>query len=313
MEPIVVKVGGANGVEPEAVCADVAALAQTGQPVVLVHGVSAAAAMLAARVGLPVRQLTSPSGHVSRHTDPETLEIYVAAVSQVNKRLVGTLQRLGCNAIGLTGMDGRLLKARRKAAIRVVENGRQRIVRDDYTGQLEGANAALLRTMLDMGYVPVIAPLAIGEESEPLNVDGDRAAALVAGAMRAETLVLLSNVPGLLERYPDESSLIRHVPEGRIEWAETVAQGRMKKKVLAAREALAGGVGRVILGDSRRESPVLAALNGEGTVIGRPVNASFVLPIALSGPRAQWEMAALQPVEQERRGYGPEEHVEDPR
>jgi acetylglutamate/LysW-gamma-L-alpha-aminoadipate kinase len=313
MEPIVVKVGGANGVEPGAVCADVAALAETGQPVVLVHGVSAAADMLAARVGLPVRQLTSPSGHVSRHTDLETLEIYVAAVSQVNKRLVGTLQRLGCNAIGLTGMDGRLLKARRKAAIRVVENGRQRIVRDDYTGQLEGANAALLRTMLDMGYVPVIAPLAIGEESEPLNVDGDRAAALVAGAMRAEALVLLSNVPGLLERYPDESSLIRHVPEGRIEWAETVAQGRMKKKVLAAREALAGGVGRVILGDSRRESPVLAALNGEGTVIGRPVNASFVLPIALSGPRAQWEMAALQPVEQERRGYGPEEHVEDPR
>jgi acetylglutamate/LysW-gamma-L-alpha-aminoadipate kinase len=303
MEPIVVKVGGANGVEPEAVCADVAALAETGQPVVLVHGVSAAADTLAARVGLPVRQLISPSGHVSRYTDPETLEIYVAAVSQVNKFLVGTLQRMGCNAVGLTGMDGRLLQAHRKAAVRVVENGRQRIVRDDYTGQLESANAALLQTLLDLGYVPIIAPLAIGEEGEPLNVDGDRAAALVAGAMRAESLVVLSNVPGLLERYPDESSLLRHVPEGRIGQAEAMAQGRMKKKVLAAREALAGGVCRVILGDSRRPSPVLAALNGEGTVIGRPVDTSFALPV-------QWEVAALQPVAQGRREYAPAEHVD---
>jgi acetylglutamate/LysW-gamma-L-alpha-aminoadipate kinase len=303
MEPIVVKVGGASGVDSEAVCADVAALVGMGQQVVLVHGVSAAADTLAQRVGLPVRQLTSPSGHVSRYTDPETLEIYVAAVSQVNKRLVGTLQRMGCNAMGLTGMDGRLLEARRKTAIRIVERGRQRVIRDDYTGQLEKANVALLRTMLDLGYVPVIAPLAIGEDSEPLNVDGDRAAALVAGAMAADSLVLLSNVPGLMERYPDESSLLLHIPADRIETAEAAAQGRMKKKVLAAREALAGGVGRVILGDSRRESPILAALNGEGTVIGRSVSASFVLP-------ASWEMAALQPAARARQGYGSSEHLD---
>ncbi len=300
MEPIIVKIGGANGVEPEAVCADVAALAACGRPVVLVHGVSAAADMLATRVGLPIRQLTSPSGHVSRHTDPETLEIYVAAVSQVNKRLVGSLQRMGCNAIGLSGMDGRLLQARRKTAIRVVENGRQRIVRDDYTGQLEAVNVILLQTMLDLGYVPVIAPLAIGEESEPLNVDGDRAAALVAGAMRAQALVLLSNVPGLMERYPDEASLIRYVPTERIEWAEAAAQGRMKKKVLAAREALAGGVSSVILGDSRRATPVLAALNGEGTVIGQPAPTAFM-------PAMQWDMACVcNPSAQERQGYGSE-------
>jgi acetylglutamate/LysW-gamma-L-alpha-aminoadipate kinase len=293
MEPVVVKIGGAVGVDANAVLADVAALARSGQPVVVVHGVSAAADSLADRVGLPVRRLTSPSGHVSRHTDLETLEIYVAAVGQVNKRLVGGLQRLGCDAVGLSGMDGRLLQARRKAAIRVVEDGRQRIVRDDYTGQLDRANGGLLRALLEMGYVPVVAPLAIGEESEPLNVDGDRAAALIAGALGAQALVLLSNVPGLMARYPDESSLLRYVSAGQLDAAEAAAQGRMKKKVLAAREALAGGVGRVVIGDSRRAAPLSLALAGEGTVIGGP-----------AGVPVDWGQAALAAAVREGRAHG---------
>ena len=101
MTLLVVKVGGGAGVNLDAVCADVAALVASGQPVVLVHGTSAAADALAQKAGVPVRQLTSPSGHVSRYTDPEMLEIYVAAAAgQVNKRLVATLQGLGCNAVG---------------------------------------------------------------------------------------------------------------------------------------------------------------------------------------------------------------------
>ena len=183
MNPIVIKLGGAAGVDAEAVLADVAALAAEGQAVVLVHGTSAAADALAQRAGVPVRHITSPSGHVSRYTDPEALELYVAAAAgQVNKGLVADLQKLGCNAVGLSGVDGRLLVARRKDAVRAVENGRQRIIRDDYTGQLESANGDLLRLLLDAGFTPVIAPLALGLEGERLNVDGDRAAALVAGS-----------------------------------------------------------------------------------------------------------------------------------
>ena len=116
-----------------------------------------------------------------------------AAAGQVNKTLVATLQRLGCNALGLSGVDGRLLQARRKNALRVVENGRQRVVRDDYSGQLEIANGGLLRLLLEAGYTPVVAPLALGSEGEPLNVDGDRVAALLARTVCAETLVILSN------------------------------------------------------------------------------------------------------------------------
>lgn len=267
--PLVIKVGGGAGVDLDAVCADVAALAASGRAVVLVHGTSAAADALAARAGVPVRELRSPSGHVSRYTNPEMLEIYVAAAAgQVNKTLVGKLQGLSCNAVGLSGLDGRLLQATRKGRVRTVENGRQRLVRDDYTGKLEAANGDLLRLLLAAGYTPVIAPLALGREAEPLNVDGDRAAALVASALDAETLIILSNVPGLLADFPNEASLIAHVPPARLDQAEAVAQGRMKKKVLAAREALDGGVRTIILADSRQPQPIQAALAGNGTVIG---------------------------------------------
>jgi acetylglutamate/LysW-gamma-L-alpha-aminoadipate kinase len=253
----------------EAVCTDLTTLVASGQPVILVHGTSAAADALATRAGVPVRQLTSPSGHVSRYTDPEMLEIYAAAAAgQVNKRLVAMLQGMGCNAVGLSGVDGRLLVAERKDAVRTVEAGRQRIVRDDYTGKLVSANASLLQLLLDHGYVPVVAPLALGQHAERLNVDGDRAAAFLAAALGATTLVILSNVPGLLEHFPDEASLVRHVSPAQLDWAETLAQGRMKKKVLAAREALAGGVTQIILADSRQPAPISAALAGAGTWIG---------------------------------------------
>jgi acetylglutamate/LysW-gamma-L-alpha-aminoadipate kinase len=269
MTLLVVKAGGGAGVNLEAVCADVAALVASGQPVVLVHGTAAAADALAAKTGVPVRQLTSPSGHVSRYTDPEMLEIYTAAAAgQVNKRLVAMLQGLGCNAVGLSGVDGLLLLAERKDAVRTVEAGRLRIVRDDYTGKLVSANTDLLRLLLDHGYVPVVAPLALGQHAERLNVDGDRAAAFLAAALGAMILVILSNVPGLLANFPDEDSLVRHVAPARMDWADSLAQGRMKKKVLAAKEALAGGVTQVILADSRVADPVRAALAGGGTWIG---------------------------------------------
>jgi acetylglutamate/LysW-gamma-L-alpha-aminoadipate kinase len=219
------------------------------------------------------------------------LDLYVAAAAgQVNKGLVAALQRLGCNALGLSGVDGHLLQARRKDALRVVENGRQRVVRDDYSGQLEIANGSLLRLLLDAGYTPVVAPLALGSQGEPLNVDGDRVAALLARTVGAQTLLILSNTAGLLANFPDESSLMRRVPYERLAAAEEAAQGRMKKKVLAAREALEGGVPSVILADSRRPHPVESGLNGEGTVFEGAHGggaAPFTFPITWSLPQHQ--------------------------
>src|SRR5258708_39457317 len=229
---IVVKVGGGAGVDLGAVANDVAKLSATGQQIVVVHGTSAAADALAVRMGIPARTLQSPSGYISRYTDPETLEVYtMAAAGQVNKQIVTRLQSLGVNAVGLSGVDGRLMSARRKDAVRAIdpETGKQRIVRDDYTGKIENINEQLLRLLLDAGYTPVIAPLALGLECERLNVDGDRAAAMVAGALKADSLVILSNVPGLLAHFPDEASLVRQLHGADMAGAVYLAVGRVQR------------------------------------------------------------------------------------
>lgn len=265
---IVVKVGGSAGNDYDALCDDVAALWQSGQRLVLVHGGSDETNRLAEQLGHSPRFVTSPSGYTSRYTDRQTLEIFLMAVAgKVNKLLVERLQRLGINAVGLSGLDGRVLAGQRKAAIRIVEDGKQKILRDDWTGTIEQVNGNLLTLLLDAGYLPVIAPIACSSAGEAVNVDGDRAAAAVAASLQADTLLLLSNVPGLLRNFPDESSLIGHIPASAVEQYLPVAQGRMKKKVLGAAEAVSQGVGRVIMGDARCQSPISQALGGAGTHI----------------------------------------------
>ena len=265
---IVIKVGGGEGIDYDALCADIAAQWQAGERPVLIHGGSHATNLLAERLQHPPRFVTSPSGYTSRYTDRETLEIFMMVYSgQMNKTIVERFQRLGVNAIGLSGIDGRVLEGQRKAAIRIIEASKQKILRDDWTGTVEKVNAHLLGLLLENGYLPVIAPLAVSAAGEAINVDGDRAAAAVAAALHAETLLLLSNVPGLLRDFPDERSLIRHIPRAEVEAFLPVAQGRMKKKVLGAAEALQAGVGRVILGDARVRAPVTHALAGNGTIV----------------------------------------------
>ncbi|MBI1801192.1 MAG: [LysW]-aminoadipate kinase [Chloroflexi bacterium] len=265
---IVVKIGGSRGIALDHVCADVASLYKEGQSLILVHGAGHEADELGERLGCPARHVTSPQGYTSRYTDRQTLEIYaMAAVGKINTLLVERLQQLGVNAIGLSGVGGRVMEGARKDAIRIVENGRQRILRDDYTGRVEKINAPLLRSLLDGGYLPVIAPLAISYQGEAMNVDGDRAAAMVAGALGAETLIILTNVVGLMRHFPDESSLIPRLDRHRLEASLDFAEGRMKKKVLGASEGLALGVRQVIFADGRVEQPIQKALAGAGTVI----------------------------------------------
>ena len=265
---VVVKIGGVEGLGIETLCADVANLIRNGEQVVLVHGGSHETNVISEQLGKPPRFVTSVSGHVSRYTDRETLEIFAMVVAgRVNKLLVERLQGLGVNAVGLSGPDGRLLEGQRKSSLKIVEHGKRKVLRGEWSGVIQQVNVPLLRLLLDHGYTPVIAPLAISHQGEMVNVDGDRAAAAVAAALGAETLVLLSNVPGLLRDFPDEGSLIRSIGRGEVETYFPYAQGRMKKKLLGAREALEGGVGRVVLGDGRIESPVSQALAGKGTVI----------------------------------------------
>jgi acetylglutamate/LysW-gamma-L-alpha-aminoadipate kinase len=180
--------------------------------------------------------------------------------------IVEKLQKLGVNAIGLSGIDGQLLEGRRKNIV-ISENNKKRVIRNDYTGKVEKVNVNLLKLLLKNGYLPVISPPALSYAKEAINVDGDRAAAAVAGAVNAEVLLILSNTPGLLRDIKDEGSILREITKDDSEEAMSFAQGRMKKKVMGAFEALENGVSQVIFGDARIEEPITRALQGAGTVI----------------------------------------------
>src|SRR5512136_1771861 len=141
---IVVKIGGSAGVDLDAVCSDLAALTRAGQQLILVHGGSHETNLLSERLNKPPRFVTSVSGMESRYTDRETLEIFeMVYAGKVNKGIVERLQKLGVNAVGLSGVDGRLLEGKRKDAIKVIENGKMKVLRDDYTGRVEQANTHL--------------------------------------------------------------------------------------------------------------------------------------------------------------------------
>lgn len=265
---IVVKVGGAAGIDYDRLCEDIAALWQEGQKLILVHGGSSETNRIAERLGHPPRFVTSPSGYSSRFTDRETLEIFeMVYCGKVNKGIVERLQKLEVNAVGLSGLDGRIFEGKHKDKVRSVEGGKTKILRGDHTGTVERVNVHLLELLLSNGYLPVLTPPGSSYQGAAVNVDGDRAAAAVAQAFGADALLLLSNVPGLLRNFPDETSLIAEIPADRVEDYLEVAQDRMKKKVLGAAEAVRGGVKRVIFGDARLEHPVRQALAGRGTVV----------------------------------------------
>jgi acetylglutamate/LysW-gamma-L-alpha-aminoadipate kinase len=266
---IVVKVGGGKELNVDAIVADIAELHRAGRPLLLVHGGAETTNEIAEALGHPPEFVTSESGFVSRRTDRRTLEIFeMVYCGQLNKMWVEKLQTQGINAVGLSGLDGRIFEGTRKDTLRIRVNGKRMVLRDDWTGTVERINTDLLNLLLGAGYLPVLTPPAASDKGEAINVDGDRAAAMVAAAFNAEAFVILSNVPGLLRNFPDESSLIREIPRAKANEFMQYAEGRMKKKVMGAVEAIGEGVQRVIFADGRVESPISSALAGGGTQIG---------------------------------------------
>lgn len=262
---IVIKIGGGAEIDHAAVFRNLKARLDAGERFVVVHGANHEMRVMSERLGHPPRMITSVSGYESRYTDAETMDIFrMVYCGKVNKRLVELCQRLGICAVGLAGVDGRLLTGTRKKALRVVERGKRKIIRDDFSGTIDSVNTGLLTLLTDAGYLPLVCPPALSEEGEAINVDGDRAAARIAAALQAEALVILSNVPGLLRDKDDETSLIREIDRQRM---DDFAEGRMKKKTMGAVEALEAGVERVIFADARVADPIDRALDLEGTVI----------------------------------------------
>lgn len=251
---------------PSPLLSDAAALSASNQ-IVLVHGGADVVTEMATRLGKEQRFVVSPEGIRSRYTDMETAEIYQMVMSGLlSKRLVLALSKAGVKAVSLSGVDGSLLQGRRKAKLVIVDDrGRKVAIDGGYTGRVQTVNASLLELLLSQGYVPVVSPVAISEKAEPLNVDGDRAAASVAAGLGADAVIFTTDVDGLML----DKKLVNHLTS-----AEALANlpqigFGMQKKVMAAAEAVDHGVKEAIICSGAKQSPLTKALAHDScTVIG---------------------------------------------
>lgn len=264
---VVVKIGGARAVDPGGALADVATLRAEGEDVAVVHGGSTALDETLERMGIEPEYVETPDGVVGRFTDEETMRVFEMVFGHLNTALVTGLQNEGVDAIGLNGVDGRLLTGPRKDAVRILEDGKRKIRRGDHSGTIEAVNGDLLSVLFEQGYTPVAGPPMLADDGTAVNTDADRASAAVAGEL-AGTLVSLTDVPGILEDEDDPSTVIDRVETpAAFEELERVATGFMRRKVMAAREALVSGAEAVVVADANADEPIRSALAGAGTTI----------------------------------------------
>jgi len=235
------------------------------EKIILVHGGGKEVTRISEALGKEQKFIVSPGGIKSRYTDKETVEIFTMVMSgKINKMIVGMLQKNGINAVGLSGIDGQIIQAERKKKLVVInEKGRKMVIDGGYTGKIKDVNSDLVKSILDQGYLPVISPIAISEEFDFLNVDGDRAAAYVAGKMHSDKILFLTNVDGLLMNDKLVKSL--SLAEAK-EILPKIGFG-MEKKILAATEALEMGVKQALIANGQKENPISAAIANENCTV----------------------------------------------
>jgi len=255
---IIIKIGGSvvDNLHPSTISDIKKIVEQEG--VIIVHGGGKEVTKVSKQLGKEPKFIVSPSGIKSRYTDKETAEIFTMVMSgKINKTIVRLLQKNGVNAVGLSGVDARVLEAERKKKLLIInEKGRKQAIDGGYTGKITHVNAQFVRSILEQGYTPVISPIAISEEFDFLNVDGDRAAAYVAGKVQADKVLFITNVDGLLM----DDKLVTELTLAEAKDIRPKVGFGMEKKILAATEALDMGVKEVLIANGQKENPISAAI-----------------------------------------------------
>lgn len=261
---IIVKIGGGKGINLKGTIQD---LAELNESFIIVHGAHAVRDGIAEKMGHPTRVVTSISGYSSVLSDEAAIDAIMMGYAGIqNKRIVELCQQHGINAIGLSGLDGRLLRGVRNKGIRA-KQGEKTIVLRDYSGKPKSANGELLELLLRHGYVPVISIPILDENHAAINSENDDIINVLQEALRAETVIQLIEAPGYMADIRDENSLVRTIAKAELEARGAQVQGRMKRKMLALKKLTESGAKRVIIGDGRVDHPIRDALSGKGTTI----------------------------------------------
>ena len=256
---VVVKYGGNAMVNEELkmqVMEDIVLLWLIGVKIVLVHGGGPEINDLMKRLGKEARFVDG-----LRVTDKETVDIVqMVLAGQVNKTLVNLLEMKGGKAIGISGMDGRLIEAKVKDE------------RLGYVGEVTHIHIRPILDLLERGYIPVVSTIGCDRQGNTYNINGDTAAAHIAGALQAQRLILMTDIAGLLRDRNDPDSLI---PELTLQEAEALMQtgavsGGMIPKLICCMDAIHAGVKNVVIMDGRIPHSILMELltnEGAGTWI----------------------------------------------
>ena len=259
----VLKAGGDAFVTPEstrALMEQIGILHQVGIRVVLVHGGGPQSTALAHRLGLSTQMVEG-----RRVTDAETLEVSTMVLNgEINTRIVAVCRALGIPAIGLSGVDGGLIKATKRPPVQVAG----RTVDYGYVGDILGIDTSILLKQLDNDLVPIVSPLSADDHGTLLNINADTVAAMIACELKAEKFVMATGTPGILDKLEDPRSLISYIDRAGLRRLreEGKISGGMLPKAAAIERALSGGVPRVhVISYAQADSLLLEVFTNEGT------------------------------------------------
>ncbi len=260
---IVIKIGGGEKINIKNIAED---LENLKDDIVIVHGGNFLMDEYSKKLGIEKKYLESPKGLKSRYTTVEVIDLmYLTYCGLANKRIVSELQKNGINAIGLSGIDGKIITGKKHDSLLSVVDGKKKVIKDDLTGSVKEVNAELLKNLLELDLVPVITPPVITEEGQVINVDGDKITAAIAKALSADKLIFFIEARGIMKDISDETSLVKEISKEDFETLSANAEGRMKRKIMEVTKLLEIGIKEVIVSDGRIKNPVTFALNGGGT------------------------------------------------
>lgn len=261
---LILKIGGGAGINMEGIAEDIS---RCQESVVIVHGANAWRDELADRLGVKREVVTSVRGYDSVLATEETMDVMLMAYAGLrNKRIVEALQRRNVAAVGLTGLDGRMIQGKRNPGIQV-RQGEKILLRRDLSGKPQRINAALVQVLTQNGYTPVLTVPICDEQGYAISADNDDITAALHRELRVATVVSLLEAPGFLSDPADPASVIPQMARAEVKQWEERSTGRIKRKLHAINTIMEEYPTRVILADGRVEHPLADALAGKGTVI----------------------------------------------
>jgi len=205
-----------------------------------------------------------------RVTDAETMDIVEMVLGgKINKEIVGLINQHGGRAVGLSGKDGGLIKASRLKVRQPGGDNHSPLIDIGLVGKVDTINSHIIQVLDSSGYIPIIAPIGVGDEGEPYNINADLVAGEIAGALKAEKLIVLTDVEGILDEQKSLISSLKRADIGKLIEQQVISEG-MLPKVEACLTALDGGVRKAHIIDGRQDHALLLEVftnRGIGTEI----------------------------------------------